>query len=148
MNIRGLLTDIHTLSAYPESKNKFDCNKIFKKGKTVKRPQFVDKRTAVVTSYVTPLVDCINQLFIRMFGVNMVLFNAIGCLKIIAEMCIYLTAETKRSPSLQLDIGKTANFMTNVVFPDCLESLSPVAASGPAVKGPSKDKDKGKSKKG
>ena len=129
MNIRGLLTDIYTLSAYPEPKNKFDCNKIFKKGKNVNKPQFVEKRTAIVTNYVSPLVDCVNRLFTGNFASNMFLFNAIGCLKIIAEMCIYLTADKKSDPSLKLDITKTFNFMKDVVFPGCTEEQARTSAA-------------------
>ena len=134
MNIRGLLTDIYTLSAYAESKNKFDCNKIFKKGKNVNKPQFVEKRTAIVTNYVSPLVDCVNRLFTGNFASNMFLFNAIGCLKIIAEMCIYLTADKKSDPSLKLDITKTFNFMKDVVFPGCTEERASTSAAGAAPK--------------
>lgn len=125
VNIRELLSDIFTLSTYldsnPKSKNpksKFDCNKILKKVKDNKK-QFVDKRTAVVTSYVTPLVACINTVFTGLFAANMVLFNAIGCLKIIAEMSIYLTAVGKKDPKLQLEFAKTATFMSEIVFPGC-----------------------------
>ena len=123
VNIRDLLSDIFTLSAYPDNnpKHKFDCNKILIKVKDNKK-QFVDKRTAVVTSYVTPLVACINTVFTGLFEANMVLFNAIGCLKIIAEMSIYLTAVgKKKNPSLQLEFTKTASFMSEIVFPDCVQ---------------------------
>jgi hypothetical protein len=122
VNIRELLSDIFTLSTYPDSnhKRKFDCNKILKKVKDNKK-QFVDKRTAVVTSYVTPLVACINTVFTGLFAANMVLFNAIGCLKIIAEMSIYLTAVGKKVPRLQLEFTKTASFMSEIVFPDCVQ---------------------------
>ncbi len=120
VNIRELLSDIFTLSTYQDSnpKHKFDCNKILKKAKDNKK-QFVDKRTAVVTSYVTPLVACVNTIFTDLFAANMVLFNAIGCLKIIAEMSIYLTAVGKTVPDLKLELGKTASFMSEIVFPGC-----------------------------
>ena len=120
VNIRELLSDIFTLSTYLDSnrKHKFDCNKILKKVKDNKK-QFVDKRTAVVTSYVTPLVACINTVFTGLFAANMVLFNAIGCLKIIAEMSIYFTAVGKKDPRLQLEFAKTATFMSEIVFPGC-----------------------------
>jgi hypothetical protein len=123
VNIRELLSDIFTLSTYFDSnpKRKFGyCNKILKKVKDNKK-QFVDKRTAVVTSYVTPLVACINTVFTGLFAANMVLFNAIGCLKIIAEMSIYLTAVGKKVPRLQLEFTKTASFMSEIVFPDCVQ---------------------------
>ena len=135
VNIRELLSDIFTLSTYldsnPKSKNpksKFDCNKILKKVKDNKK-QFVDKRTAVVTSYVTPLVACINTVFTGLFEANMVLFNAIGCLKIIAEMSIYLTAVGKKDPRLQLEFAKTATFMSEIVFPGC-EQVSAEGGGG------------------
>ena len=123
VNIRELLSDIYTLSTYPDSnpKHKFDCNKILIKVKDNKK-QFVDKRTAVVTSYVTPLVACINTVFTGLFLANMVLFNAIGCLKIIAEMSIYLTAVRKNDTRLQLEFTKTASFMSEIVFPDCVQA--------------------------
>ena len=135
VNIRELLSDIFTLSTYldsnPKSKNpksKFDCNKILKKVKDNKK-QFVDKRTAVVTSYVTPLVACINTVFTGLFAANMVVFNAIGCLKIIAEMSIYLTAVGKKDPRLQLEFAKTATFMSEIVFPGC-EQVSAEGGGG------------------
>jgi hypothetical protein len=122
VNIRELLSDIFTLSTYDDSnpKRKFDCNKILKKAKDNKK-QFVDKRTAVVTSYVTPLVACINTVFTGLFAANMVLFNAIGCLKIIAEMSIYFTAVGKKDTRLQLEFTKTASFMSEIVFPGCVQ---------------------------
>jgi len=128
VNIRELLSDIFTLSTYPDNKSKFDCNKIFKKVRENKK-QFVDKRTAVVTSYVTPLVACVNTVFTGLFEANMVLFNAIGCLKIIAEMSIYLTAVGKTAPGLKLELGKTASFMSEIVFPGCAQP-SGVSANG------------------
>jgi hypothetical protein len=121
VNIRELLSDIYTLSTIQEGnpKAKHDCNKILKKVKEPKKG-FVDKRTAVVTSYVTPLVACINTVFTGLFEANMVLFNAIGCLKIIAEMSIYLTALGKKDTNLQLDLDKTVTFMSEIVFPGCV----------------------------
>jgi hypothetical protein len=129
VNIRELLSDIFTLSTYSADakysdgtfKSKFDCSQILKKYKGNKK-QFLDKRTAVVTSYVTPLVACVNTVFTGLFEANMVLFNAIGCLKIIAEMSIYFTATGKKAPILQLDLGKTASFMSEIVFPGCERS--------------------------
>lgn len=127
VNIRELLSDIFTLSTYLDSnpkiknpKSKFDCNKILKKVRDNKK-SFVDKRTAVVTSYVTPLVACINTVFTGLFAANMVVFNAIGCLKIIAEMSIYFTAVGKKDPRLQLEFAKTATFMSEIVFPGCVQ---------------------------
>ena len=126
VNIRELLSDIFTLSTYQAGeknkdgtlKSKFDCSKILRKFKGNKK-LFVDKRTSVVTSYVTPLVACVNTVFTGLFEANMVLFNAIGCLKIIAEMSIYFTATGKKAPTLHLDLEKTARFMNEVVFPGC-----------------------------
>ena len=120
MNIRELLADIHTLSKYPDTdpKHKLDCNKILKQGKYRDKKHFVDARTIVVTKYVTPLIDSINTVFTGLFQASMVLFNAVGCLKILSEFTIYLTG-SKKSPSLQLQLGKTAEFMDEVVFPGC-----------------------------
>ena len=120
MNIRELLADIHTLSKYPDTdpKHKLDCNKILKQGKYRDKKHFVDARTIVVTKYVSPLIDSINTVFTGLFQASMVLFNAVGCLKILSEFTIYLTG-SKKSPSLQLQLGKTAEFMDEVVFTNC-----------------------------
>ena len=120
MNIRELLADIHTLSKYTDTdpKHKLDCNKILKQGKYRDKKHFVDARTIVVTKYVTPLIDSINTVFTGLFQASMVLFNAVGCLKILSEFTIYLTG-SKKAESLKLQLGKTAEFMDEVVFPGC-----------------------------
>jgi hypothetical protein len=132
VNIRELLSDIFTLSNYPDNSpnSSFDCSKILKKKGKDNKKQFVDKRTAVVTSYVTPLVACVNTVFTGLFEANMVLFNAIGCLKIIAEMSIYLTAGRTKDLNLQLELNKTELFMNDVVFPNCRQQLGAGAGGG------------------
>ena len=119
VNIRQLLADIHTVAKSALAKQKFDCTAVLAKVKESKK-DFVDRRTSVVTSYVTPLVACVNSVFTTQFQENMVLFNAIGCLKIMAEMCIYLTASSHKQPELEIDMTKASSFMSDLVFPKCL----------------------------
>ncbi len=124
VNIRELLAEIFTLSLLSDTDagHKLDCNKILKKGKYRDKKHFVEVRTPVVTKYVKPLIDCINSVFTGLFQSNMVLFNAVGCLKILSEFNIYLTAEKKKSSCFKLQLSKTAEFMDRVVFPNCKDT--------------------------
>ena len=128
INIRKLLEDIFTSSR--ESNPKLDCPIVLKKVQDKKK--FVDERTKVVTSYVMPLVTCINSVYTDIFKNNTILFNALGCLKKIAELCIHFTSQDKNLGSpLRIEFKKTHDCM-DILFPDYVAPEGGVGAGAGA----------------
>lgn len=118
VNIRKLLEDIFA-SSHDRTKEKLDCPVVLKK--VTNKPKFVNERTKAVTSYVMPLVDCINTVYTGLFAENMMLFNAVGCLKKIAELCIHLTSRSHSDRQLLIEFNKTHDCM-GVLFPGYVPS--------------------------
>ena len=113
VNIRKLIDDIF-MSSRTGQNQKLDCPAVLKK--VTDKQKFVKERTIAVTSYVTPLVDCINTVYNSLFEKNMMLFNAVGCLKKIAELCIHITSSSQITDTYYIDFGKTHECM-DVLFP-------------------------------